>query len=197
MIKFILLITALISTQAIAEQNIIEILEPIGRPAAKLSSYIAEDITSYMTKQNNYQVEAKSYHYKDQQITFQHQLWKVKENSVCSTYPNNTQEKSKCQVTAKSFFNEVCQQLNNAKNKSSIQTRTQNMYCNAAVSFQPKIIRISKANALSEIEIARSECNALILKAMGNNDPKVAGRKEETCNKYKALKNNSPNIAIP
>ena len=67
-IIFILLITALISTQAIAEQSIVEILEPIGRPAAKLSSYIAEDITSYMTKQNNYQVEAKSYHYKDQQI---------------------------------------------------------------------------------------------------------------------------------
>jgi len=178
----------LISTQANAETNIVEILEPIGRPGAALATYIAEDFSSYMTRQNNYRVEAKSYNYKDQQITFQHQLWKVKENSICSTYPNNTQEKSKCQVTAKEFFTEVCQYLNNTKNKQSIQIRSQNMYCNAAISFQPKIILISEARAPTEIENARSECNGLILEAMGNNDLRVAGRKEEACNQYNKLK---------
>ncbi len=189
MIRYVVLVIALISPQVNAETNIFEELEWLTKPISDLNAYKAEQLSSYITKQNNYQVEAKSYIYKEQQITFQHQLWKVREKSVCSTYPNNTQEKSKCQVTAKEFFKEVCNHLNNDKNKSNIQNRMQNMYCNAAASFQPKIIQISEAKTPTEIEKARSECNELILVAMGNNDPQVAGRREEACNKYKSLKN--------
>ena len=190
MIKYILLITVLISTQANAEMNIVEILEPIGRPGATLATYIAEDFTSYMARQNNYQVETKSYDYDSQQITFQHQSWKIQEASICSNYPKNTPAKSQCQIKAKKLFNMACNYLTEKRDKTSIQEREQRMYCNAGTSFNPQIIRISKAKAPTEIEKARSECNALILEAMGNNDPRIAGRKKEACNSYKELKEN-------
>jgi len=140
-IKKTFLILLITSMPTHAETNTIEALESIEKPFANIGIGIENEYSSYLIQQNNYQVETKSYIYHGYQINFQHQNWKIKEESVCSNYPNNTQEKSKCQVSAKQLFNKVCTALKNKKTKASIQHRTQSMHCNATTSFQPKIIQ--------------------------------------------------------
>ena len=79
--------------------------------------------------------------YKGEKIPFQYQIWKVRDQSVCSNVKYNVSEYSRCTIKASELFFELCTEL--SKNTAGNLRQTKNMYCNAAVSFKPTIAQIS------------------------------------------------------
>jgi len=188
LIKILTFILVLISSQISADTNIVESVPEIGKILTWPAQKISNDVTDIFIKQQNIELTPVSIDYKGNRITFQYQMWKLKEKSVCANYPENTPEKSRCTIAAKEVFNIACAQLGQQKDKDVIATRTQRMYCNAASDFKPLIIQISAANKETETQKARKECNALIAAEIGSNDPFVTAKREKACNYYEALK---------
>jgi hypothetical protein len=55
------------------------------------------------------------------------------------------------------------------------------MYCNAAVSYEATVARISVAGERSEKKAARAECNLAIAAALGSQDAVVIAERERVC----------------
>lgn len=117
--------------------------------------------------------------YKNMNISFQHQLWRIKDKSVCLSFKNTPIEFASCSNKAKSMFSEICTELSKGK-KVDIFSKYQRMYCNAAVNFKPMIASISSG---SSTKVTKNEklCNQLILQSMGNKSKSLAKRRVEVC----------------
>ena len=78
-----------------------------------------------------------------------------------------------CMVMAKKLFEALCVNLSEKPSTHWRQPKTKNMYCNAAVSYQPTIARIGEAEERAEGDEARAACNLAIAAALGSRDPEV------------------------
>lgn len=155
-------------------------MEPI---TSLLSSYIltiSSGIQNGYNKSVNLDITPVSIEYKNTNISFQHQLWRIKEKSVCSNYKKTPIEFASCTVKARSLFTEICSELAKRKNRNSFTSKYQRMYCNASVNFKPMIASISSGSAT---KVTKNEklCNQLILLAMSNKSKQVAKRRDEAC----------------
>lgn len=109
------------------------------------------------------EIQAVAVDYQGQRISFQHQLWRIREASVCADKKNNVGEFSKCTLAAKEFFVESCNYLQATGGYGWRFDKTKNMYCLASVSFSPTVAFVAPAHEETPIEIAKRECNKVIL----------------------------------
>jgi len=126
-------------------------------------------------------------------IPYTYQIWKVKEKSVCATYEPNIAHYSKCTVAAKSLFNDICQHLQENKANNWKHKKLKNMYCNAAITYQPTVASVDWTNKESPLRAARAECNLAIAGLMGSTDSELLKKKEEACGNYQTLKQKANN----
>ena len=115
------------------------------------------------------------------EVPYQYQLWRVRDKSVCQPYKSQITQFSKCTLAAKALFRDLCTQLSDKPSNQWRYSKLKNMYCNAAVSYEATVARISVAGERSEKKAARAECNLAIAAALGSQDPVVIAERERVC----------------
>lgn len=118
-------------------------------------------------------LQAERIEYQGEVIDFQHQLWRVREPSVCGPLKNDLQAFSACTLKAKAMFMELCHSLSQHKGTHWRITKSRNMYCNVANTFQPTEASITAAEEVDEITQARQRCNLATAAALGSYDQKL------------------------
>ena len=118
--------------------------------------------------------------YQDTHIPYKHRQWRVLDQSVCERHDQNSTEYSDCTLKAKSLFSQICSALSNQASNYWHHQKYKEMYCNAAVNFQPMVATISYGNS-TQITPEEKKCNQLILKALVDKDGKSINERDEAC----------------
>lgn len=145
-------------------------------------------VSDHLIETKNAEVTPVVIEYEGGSVSFQHQWWRVRPDSVCANYRQDIAEFSRCTVRASRLFNALCSELSASGSEDWRQLKIRNMYCNAAVSFRPTIANVSPASEKTELEKARQNCNAATVAAMGSRDPKLLLKKKELCDVYREMK---------
>ena len=156
-------------------------MDPFSQFFAAYLHTISNSIAEVYVDSMNTTVTSQSLVYNDTNIRFQHQLWKIKPNSVCSDLEQQATQFSKCTQQAKAMFTELCTQLSNMENLNQRGRSLSNMYCNAALTYKPMVAYISEPNQKTEQELKEKECNLMILKAMQDNSSETLKQKDKLC----------------
>lgn len=158
-------------------------MDPLSQLFAAYLQAASNNIADHYLDSMNTTVTTKSLVFNDTTIRFQHQLWKLRPNSVCSDLEQQATQFSKCTQQAKAMFSELCTQLSSMDNLNQKGRKLSNMYCNASLSYKPMIAYINEPDQKTEQELIQKKCNLMILKAMQDSSPEVLEQKEEACNK--------------
>lgn len=122
------------------------------------------------------------------QVPYAYQRWKIQPKSVCQSYTDNIETFSSCTLAAKSLFTNACDHLQKNPANDWRHRSLQNMYCTAAVSYQPTVANIGWSSDAPPLDEARTECNLAIAALVGNSDSAARQRKKEACDRYDAMK---------
>ena len=125
--------------------------------------------------------------YQGQEIVYQHQLWRVQNQSVCSNYQKYSPEHTKCTVVASQYFSETCRTLSQKNSSQNYMPQIRKMMCAASVSFKPTIAEVSAPKQKTASEKLEQECNQLILQASLSEDDAIANKRDRVCAKYKSI----------
>ncbi|MBB1320184.1 hypothetical protein [Shewanella sp. SR43-8] len=156
-------------------------MDPFSQFFAAYLHTVSNSIAEVYVDSMNTTVTSQSLVYNDTNIRFQHQLWKIKPNSVCSDLEQQATQFSKCTQQAKAMFTELCTQLSSMENLNQRGRSLSNMYCNASLTYKPMVAYISEPKQKSEQELKEKECNLMILKVMQNNSDEIIKQKNKTC----------------
>ena len=155
-------------------------MEPISSLLSAYLLSLSTDISGHYRESVNLDITPIVIEYKNEKISFQHQLWRIKDDSVCATYQQNAIKFSSCTIKAKSLFSDICNELSRLKKPNNTKALYKRMYCNAAVKYKPMVASIS-SNSISKVSSREKKCNELILKAMGSKDKKLHAKKDKYC----------------
>tara|TARA_R110002033_G_scaffold99376_1_gene147772 strand:+ start:2964 stop:3440 length:477 start_codon:yes stop_codon:yes gene_type:complete len=156
-------------------------MDPFSQLFAAYLHTVSNSIAEVYVDSMNTTVTSQSLVYNDTNIRFQHQLWKIKPNSVCSDLEQQATQFSKCTQQAKTMFTELCTQLSSMENLNQKGRSLSNMYCNASVNYKPMVAYISQPKEKTEQELKERECNLMILKGMLDKSPETLEQKEKAC----------------
>jgi hypothetical protein len=156
-------------------------MDPFSQLFAAYLHTVSNSIAEVYVDSMNTTVTSQSLVYNDTNIRFQHQLWKIKPNSVCSDIEQQATQLSKCTQQAKAMFTELCTQLSSMENLNQKGRSLSNMYCNASLTYKPMIAYISEPEQKTEQELKQKECNLMILKAMQDSSEEVMKKKNRVC----------------
>ncbi len=158
--------------------------------SALFSSYLdmVTNITyTRVTDMMGTEVTALAVEHKGILIPYSYQIWRIKDDSVCASYADDMATYSKCTIAARNLFSDTCKYLQRAKPNHWKKKKLKNMYCNAAISYQPTIAALQWSHDVPALESARFECNMATAELMGSNDPKLKKKKQKVCSKYRKL----------
>jgi iron uptake system EfeUOB component EfeO/EfeM len=156
-------------------------MDPFSQLFAAYLHTVSNSIAEVYVDSMNTTVTSQSLVYNDTNIRFQHQLWKIKPNSVCSDLEQQATQFSKCTQQAKVMFTELCTQLSSMENLNPRGRSLSNMYCNASLTYKPMVAYISQPKKKNEQELKEKECNLMILKVMQDKSPETFEQKEKAC----------------
>lgn len=163
-------------------------MDPVSLVFSAYLSTVQSTVSNHFNETRNLEVTPVVVEYEGMPVSHQHQLWRVRPESVCANYQQNISQFSECTVKASRLFNALCLGLKQSGADDLRQVQIQNMYCNAAMSFQPTVANIGSAKTLSGLEEARQACNAATVAAMGNSDPRLARERDKACEVYRNSK---------
>lgn len=163
-------------------------MDPVSLAFSAYLNTVQSTVSNHFNETRNLEVSPVVVEYEGVPVSYQHQLWRVRPESVCANYQQNIGQFSECTVKASRLFNALCSELKQSSAGDWRQVKIQNMYCNAAVSFKPTVASIGSARMLSSLEDARQVCNAATVSAMGNSDPRLARERDKACEVYRELK---------
>ena len=156
-------------------------------PLSQLFSVYLESVSNNVSKiysdNLNTTITTKVLRYENTEIRFQHQLWRIRNDSVCANLIHDSTHYSKCTQLAKTMFNEVCVSLSSNENLSSKGRSISNMYCNATMTYKPMVAQISQPKVKTAQQFEDQLCNQLILEAMQNDNEDIQKQKEAACSK--------------
>lgn len=149
------------------EINIIREVSKVTGPIFRaINGKAQRDFTDILKDQWNSELTTININHLGKNVVFQHQMWKVKYDTVCINYPRIT-DRSTCQVIAQGLFQELCQKPPVTINHE-LYSKHKKMYCNAGRAFTPVIANIRKAKEKQDPE--NQKCNMLIIKSMNNSN---------------------------
>ena len=163
-------------------------MDPLSMAFGAYINYVSVSVHEEITDLIGTEVTAVSIQHKGLVVPFHHQLWRVRDQSVCYTYTNNIQDFSKCTIAAKQLFADLCFELQQKPELGWRYKKTKNMYCYAAASFKPTIASIAEGTVESEVQLARKKCNVATAIALGSNDVSLHKNKNEACDDYQRFK---------
>ncbi|MDI5891810.1 hypothetical protein [Halomonas rhizosphaerae] len=158
-------------------------MDPISALFAAVLDSTSGAVSNHMQESLGTEVKTVTVDHNEQLISFQHQLWRIRDESVCVDKRDRMAEFSKCTLAAKKFFADACRYLRENQGSGLKYDKTKNMYCTASSSFKPTIAFVSPASQASPLEMAKRECNRLVIQQ----SPSAEAR-EEACARYETLK---------
>ena len=162
--------------------------------ATMISAMTGTISDTYITNANA-KLTSQVVHHRGHDIYFEHQIWRIRGNTVCKDKQHKITEYSQCTLAAKAVFNAVCK-AHQHKNYSDHKARNMvRMYCEAARTFKPTIASIQASNSASigntnhraALAQANQKCAALILESQTSKDPFIQSKKKKACQRYKEL----------
>lgn len=163
-------------------------MDPISALFASYLDLVSNVTRSHLTQSIGTDVTAVSVEHDGIPVSFSYQMWRIRNQSVCSDLSNDLLKFSECTQAASRLFNDVCSQLNRESLQHWKHGRLKNMYCNAAISFKPTIASVEWSSSPSELNAARSECNMATAALLGSKDPDLMFQKQQACEKYYKLR---------
>ncbi len=163
-------------------------MDPVTLVFSAYLNTVQTTVSNHFNETRNLDVTPVVIEYEGVTVSYQHQLWRVRPQSVCANHRQNIGRFSECTVKASRLFNGLCSELKQSGSDGWRKVNIQNMYCNAAVSFKPIVARVGSAQTLSGLEEARRACNGATVSAMGNSDPRIARERDRACESYRELK---------
>ena len=158
-------------------------MDPLSALFAALLDSTSSAVNNHMQESLGTEVKTVVVDHQGQSISFQHQLWRIRDESVCVDKRDRMEEFSKCTLGAKEFFVAACRHLRESRGSGLKYDKTKNMYCAASRSFTPTIAFVAPASQASPLELARRECNRLVLQQSAS----IEARKN-ACARYETLK---------
>ncbi|MGB2566635.1 MAG: hypothetical protein ACPIB1_09325 [Porticoccaceae bacterium] len=156
-------------------------MDPIALVLAAYIDSVQSTVNARVSDTLGTEVKAVIIDYEGVPVPFQYQMWRVKDKTVCSRYQSDLTYYSHCTVTAKELFTELCSQLSQKPSEHWRYTKTKNMYCNAAVSYEVIIAWIDGAEEGAEDEEAKAACNLAGVAALGSRNPVVIAERDRVC----------------
>lgn len=163
-------------------------MDPVSFVFSAYLNTVESTVSNHFNETRNLEVTPVVIEYEGVPVSYQHQLWRVRLESVCANHQQNLSQFSRCTAKAARLFNALCSQLSASGSDDWREANIQNMYCNAAVSFKPTVANIGSAQTLDPLDEARQACNAATVGAMGNSDPRLARERDKACKVYRELK---------
>ena len=163
-------------------------MDPVSYLFSAYLNTVQTSVQGRFSEVHDTQITPVEIQYEGVNVTFQHQLWRIRDKSVCGNVSHNLKAFSECTLKARELFGELCSELSKAPQQNWKHGKFRAMYCNASVSFRPTIARVSAATEESELAKARQACNAATVAAMGSREPRVLRQKRELCEDYRVLK---------
>lgn len=132
--------------------------------------------------------------YNGQHVTFQYQVWQIRQPSVCSQVKYDIGKFSACTQAAKALFQEMCGELKRTQSPYHRKEQFQRMYCKAASEFKPTIAQVSRSQAVSrdddgQVKRLRKNCNDLTFTAMISEKDADIKARDKACAAYKKAAN--------
>lgn len=126
-----------------------------------------------------------------QHVTFEYQVWQVRQPSVCSQVKYDIGKFSACTQAAKALFQQMCAELKQVQSPYHRAEQYQRMYCKAAKDFKPTIAQISHGQSVDggEGQRLRKVCNDLTFKAMISEKDQDIKARDKACAAYKKATN--------
>jgi hypothetical protein len=75
---------------------------------------VQTNVQEHMNERLGTQVTPVEVEYEGVQVAFQHQIWRVREQSVCGNVSHDLKAFSECTVKAKELFGVLCSELSNS-----------------------------------------------------------------------------------
>lgn len=128
----------------------------------------------------NAQPETVAMEYQGEHVRFQHQLWRIKPETVCAEQRQQLAAYARCTQAAQALFRDACERLSRAVGRAPVERSLRAMYCNAAQRYAPTEASIQWSDA--ETSTAESDACRLA-KAMLVVDKSAANRAQvrEAC----------------
>jgi len=163
-------------------------LDPVSTLFSAYINIVTSNVQREITDVLGTEIQAVVINYEGTDVPFQYQMWRVQDKSVCDTYRQKIDEYSACTVNAKQMFGELCQELSGELDTNWKYTKMKNMYCNAAISFQPTIASLSAGAENSPLEVLRQKCNIATASALGSSDRNLLAERDKACKAYQEVK---------
>jgi len=164
-------------------------MDPFSALFAAILQTTGDSVYEHTKELYGTDVRAEVVSYQGRSISFQYQLWQIKQASVCADQRDQLAEFSACTVSARNFFAEACRYLQKNRGSGWKYDKYKNMYCSAAVSFKPTIASIQSAGENGPLQAARKECNNLIVATSAKATPDLLAERDRACRRYEELKN--------
>ena len=114
-------------------------------------------------------------------MTFAHQQWRIRENSVCEGEREDVMRLARCTAAAKDLFRQVCQELQAHPRIHQDYPSLQRMYCSAAASYRPTQVSVEWAGPVDAEAQARQECRLAQAALLGENTPETRHQRKVAC----------------
>jgi hypothetical protein len=165
----------------LADIDLRKVMDPLSQLFAAYLNTASSMISQPYIDAVDANVTTENIDYNGTHIRFQHQLWKIRPQSVCADMVQDSSRYASCTQQGKQMFTELCSSISKLENLSLKGQRIGNMYCNASLSYQPMIASIGMPKPKTAQELKQKECNQLILKAMQDESEAISKQRDEAC----------------
>jgi hypothetical protein len=112
-------------------------MDPLSALFAGFVQQAGESISQAAISGMNAEPETVIVDYHDQRVSFVHQLWRIRPESVCADQRARLADDAPCTQAAQALFEEACARLTAQPVRDPAARSLRTMYCNAAERFQP------------------------------------------------------------
>ncbi len=162
-------------------------MDPLSAIFASYLDMVSNTVHGQVTDIMGTEITALAIDHGGTTVPYSYQLWRIRERTVCFSYSGQVSKYSECTMAARSLFSDICQHLQQKPLSHWKLKKLKNMYCNAAVTFQPTVATVKWSGDVSGLDVARTECNTAIAGLVGSSDSALKKKKELVCEKYREL----------
>lgn len=163
-------------------------MDPVAILFSAYLDAVQSSVHSHLTDSLGTELKAVVIEYQGMAVPFQYQMWRVREQSVCTRYSEDIALQSACTLKAKALFTELCTTLSATPSNHWRHTKSKNMYCNASVTYKPLVARVAPSHEPSALAKVKADCSAATVAAMGNSDAALIRTRDEVCGVYRGMK---------
>ena len=155
-------------------------MDPLSSLLAAFLDHTSSAITNRMLDGMDANPQTVVVEYQGQRVSFQHQLWRVRAQSVCSDRRADIAIFASCTQAAHEIFEQACQDLRANPQPDLNYRPTLNMYCAATAEFKPTQASIQWTDSASG-PTTGEDCRLAQAALIGENTPETRAQRKKAC----------------